>query len=246
MDWIAIPMAVVKHNVRIVFCHSTAQLIGFGGGSRSTMGCEGGGCTKLSPSDSGSMVCGGGGCTEVSPSELRSMTVCEGAGCPEVSPGEFGPSLACVLSPKYCSDRLSQVRCNNYDTLAYKQPVHQITETVPVEPEACKQPELAYILHQTTALTGKPHRELTRTVAGETDRMNDSAGWACCGCLPLCLWHCAIAEWSHFVNYGYYCGPRDFWRIKDGGLMMATGFSNLEEVWLLTEEKGTLIVGRRY
>ena len=86
MDWIAIPMAVVKHNVRIVFCHSTAHLIGFGGGSRSTMGCEGGGCAKLSPSDSGSMVCGGGGCTEVSPGELRSMTVCEGAGCPEVSP----------------------------------------------------------------------------------------------------------------------------------------------------------------
>ena len=62
--------------------------------------------------------------------------------------------------------------------------------------------------------------------------MNGSAGLACCGCLPL--WHCAIAEWSHFVNYGYCCGPRDFWRIKDGvcvglgGLMMATGIS----VWL--------------
>ena len=68
MDWIAIPMAVVKHHVRIVICHSTAQLIGFGVGSRSTMGCESGGCTKLFLRDSGSiMVCEGGGCTEVSP-----------------------------------------------------------------------------------------------------------------------------------------------------------------------------------
>lgn len=96
IDWIAIPMAVVKHNVRIVFCHSTSQLIGFKGGSWPTMGCEGGGCTKLSPTDLGSItVCGGGGCSEVSLVESRLTTVCEGAGCTEVSPSEFGSMTVC-------------------------------------------------------------------------------------------------------------------------------------------------------
>ena len=36
---------------------------------------------------------------------------------------------------------LSPVRFNNYDFLACKQPIHQITVTMPVEPKACKQPE---------------------------------------------------------------------------------------------------------
>ena len=56
MDWIAIPMAVVKQNVRTMFCHfmfflSISDIIG--GDFGSTMGCEDGGCTDVFPSKSG-------------------------------------------------------------------------------------------------------------------------------------------------------------------------------------------------
>ena len=51
----------------------------------------------------------------------------------------------------------------------------------------------------------------------------------CGGCLPL--WHCSIAEWRHFINYGCcgrICGPRGydgkfFFFLPEGSTMMCDG-----------------------
>lgn len=52
---------------------------------------------------------------------------------------------------------LSPVRFNNYDSLACKQPVHQITVTMPVEPEARKQPEFGFFFSPNYCSDGLNH-----------------------------------------------------------------------------------------
>ena len=73
-------------------------------------------------------------------------------------------------------------------------------------------------------------REIEKGKEGE-DRWNcgwrnrsemAALAWPCGGCLPL--WHCSIAEWSHFINYGWcyrICGPKGY----DGQLWFFFFFS---------------------
>ncbi|KAK9997166.1 hypothetical protein SO802_021852 [Lithocarpus litseifolius] len=112
-------MAVVKQNVRTMFCHfifflSVSDLIG--GDFGSTMGCEGGGCIEVPPSESGAIS------TEASPSVSGLTTVCERGGCTEVSPSESEP-ICSEVSPSEFELICTEVSLSEFGSMIVREGV---------------------------------------------------------------------------------------------------------------------------